>query len=112
MCEFKVKLNSENQLKDVCNEIIYANVDENIILRDILGSTNIVESAIITEVSVTSARMTLFYSPILKNILKFLKLQKKCYEEKLLDQKIVDLWNEIKEEGDAFVNSLKKKFGK
>ena len=69
MCEFKVKLNSENELKDVCNEVIYANVDETIVLRDILGSTNEVESAIITEVSVPSAKMTLLYSPILKNIL-------------------------------------------
>ena len=112
MCEFKVKINSENQLKDVCNEIIYAKVDENIILRDILGSTNEVESAIITEVSVPSAKMTLLYSPILKNILKFLKLQNQCYEKGLFDQELSKLWNEIKDEGDAWIDTLKKKFRK
>ena len=111
LCEFKVKLNSENELKEVGNDILYAKVGGNIILRDILGSTTTVESAIITEVSVPSTKMTLFYSPILKNILKFLKLQQKCYEEGKFDNNIAELWEEIKIEGDNFIKSLQTKFG-
>ncbi len=111
LCEFKVKLNAENSVKDVCNEVLYAKIDENIILRDILGTTNTVESAIITEVSVPSAKMTLLYSPILKSILKLLQLQNKCYEEGKFDNKIIEIWDQVKKEGDSFINSLKNKLG-
>ena len=111
LCEFKVKMNSENDVKDVCKDVLYAKIDENIILRDILGTTNTVESAIITEVSVPSAKMTLLYSPILKNILKFLKLQNKCFEEGKFDKKMTEIWEQVKKEGDIFINSLQNKLG-
>ncbi|NVM03724.1 MAG: CooT family nickel-binding protein [Candidatus Helarchaeota archaeon] len=111
MCEFKVKMTSENDVKDVCKDVLYAKIDENIILRDILGTTNTVESAIITEVSVPSAKMTLLYSPILKNILKLLKLQNKCFEEGKFDKKMTEIWEQVKKEGDIFINSLQNKLG-
>lgn len=111
MCEFKVKLDSENNLTDVCNDILYAKIEENVILRDVIGNTNTVESAIITEVSVPSERLTLFYSPLLKNILKLLKIQKKCYEEEKFDLEITKVWEKVKKEGDSFIKSLQKKFG-
>ena len=112
LCEFKVKLSSENNVKDVCQDVLYAKIEENIILRDVLGTTNTVESAIITEVSVPSAKMTLLYSPILKNILKLLKIQTKCYEEGKFDNKMTEIWEAIKKEGDSFINSLQNKLGK
>jgi len=112
LCEFKVKLSSENNVKDVCQDVLYAKIDENIILRDILGTTNTVESAIITEVSVPSARMTLLYSPILKNILKLLKVQTRSYEEGKFDKKMIAIWETIKKEGDSFINSLQNELGK
>jgi hypothetical protein len=104
-------MNAENNVKDVCNDVLYAKIDENIILRDILGTTNTVESAIITEVSVPSAKMTLLYSPILKNILKLLKLQNECYKEGKFDNKMIEIWEKVKKEGDSFINSLQNKLG-
>ncbi len=112
MCEFKVKMISGNEIKDVCNDVLYAKIDENIVLRDVLGTTTTVENAIITEISVPSTKMTLLHSPILGKILKLLKLQNECHEKKIFDKKLMKLWEDIKLEGDAYINSLKKKFGK
>ena len=56
--------------------------------------------------------MTLLYSPILKNILKLLKIQTKCYEEGKFDNKMTEIWEAIKKEGDSFINSLQNKLGK
>jgi predicted RNA-binding protein len=56
MCEFNVIFNGKNQFKDV----VYAKaVDNNVIVKNVLGETKEFKNCTITEVDVNSIKMVL-----------------------------------------------------
>ncbi len=56
MCEFNVIFNGKNQFKDV----VYAKaVDNNVIVKNVLGETKEFKNCTITEVDVNSTKMVL-----------------------------------------------------
>ena len=109
MCEFNIEIIPKNPSHTKIENILMAyHEDGAVICRDILGSSEIIKSAIISEVSVPSEKLTIFQSDILDPIMRFIELLKKCKVEKKYDPKLEQLWDDIKNKGSEMIESLKK----
>lgn len=108
MCEFKVTVSDGGQSSVVATDIVYAElVDGKIILKDILGVSLVVESAIISHVNVNSQQMKLLSLPIINNFIKFIEHYNKCISEREYNSDLEKIWNQFKIDGDTLVEDLK-----
>ncbi|MFB0563161.1 MAG: CooT family nickel-binding protein [Candidatus Lokiarchaeia archaeon] len=108
MCEFKVSVSDGKQSSVVATDIVYAEqVEGKIVLRDILGVSSEVESAIISYVNVNSQQMKLLSLPVLQSFIKFIELYTKCTEDGKYDPEIEGAWNQLKIEGNQILEDLK-----
>lgn len=108
MCEFKVSVSDGKQSSIVATDIVYAEqVEGKIVLRDILGVSSEVESAIISYVNVNSQQMKLLSLPILQSFIKFIELYTKCTADGKYAPEIEGAWNQLKIEGNQIVEDLK-----
>ncbi len=110
MCEFKVSVSDGSESSFVANDIVYAEqVEGKIVLRDILGVSSVVESAIISYVNVNSQQMKLLSLPILNSFTKLIELYTKCTADGKFDPEIESAWDQLKIEGNLLVEDLKGK---
>lgn len=113
LCELKVINKDGGKEQKVGEDIIYAKVsDDHVLLRDILGGVTKIHGAIIEEVDINSEILKLASSPIIIKINKFLDACRRCESEKVYDEKVEALWEEIKASGDDFIRTLWKKYGR
>ncbi|MEM3437965.1 MAG: CooT family nickel-binding protein [Nitrososphaerales archaeon] len=111
MCEFKVISKEGDKERNVGEDIVYAKfIDDHVLLRDILGEAIKIHGAIIEEVDVNSEILRLVSSPIIIKIKKFLDACNKCDSEKVYDEKLESLWEDVKASGDEIVRNLWKKY--
>ncbi|MHA1145429.1 MAG: CooT family nickel-binding protein [Candidatus Helarchaeota archaeon] len=107
MCEFKVKLIDKKEIRDVAEDVLFAqSTSGQILLKNVLGIPETVQDSIILEVSVPSERMTLISSPILGDLMKFLELQNECYKNGAYNDEIARVWDELKKKGNEFLKEL------
>nr|MDO8079950.1 CooT family nickel-binding protein [Candidatus Freyarchaeota archaeon] len=110
MCEFKVSVSDGEQWSVVATDVVYAEqVEGKIVLRDILGVSSAVESAIISYVNVNSQQMKLLSLPILTSFFKFIELYAKCAADGEYDPEFESIWNQLKIEGNRLIEDLKGK---
>jgi predicted RNA-binding protein len=110
MCEFKVSVSDGKKSSVVATDVVYAEqVEGKIVLRDILGSPSVVDSAIISLVNVNSQQMKLLSLPILTSFIKFVELYTKCAEDGEYDPEFESTWNQLKIEGNRLIEDLKGK---
>lgn len=108
MCEFKVSVSDGKQSSVVATDVVYAEqVEGKIILRDILGVSSDVESAIISYVNVNSQQMKLLSLPILTSFFKFIEMYAKCASEGKYNPEVESTWNKLKNEGMRLIEELK-----
>jgi|GEM_PF-1623643 predicted RNA-binding protein len=113
LCEFKVISKEGEKEKKVGEDIVYAKFSEDhVLLKDILGRDIKIHGAIIEEVDVNSEILKLASSPLIIKINKFLYAYHKCDSEKVYDEKIEALWEDVKASGDEVIRTLWKKYGK
>jgi predicted RNA-binding protein len=113
LCELKVISKDGGKEQKVGEDIIYAKVsDDYVLLKDVLGGATRIHGAIIEEVDINSETLRLVSSPIIIEINKFLDVYHRCESEKVYDEKVEALWEEIKASGDDFVRTLWKKYGR
>jgi predicted RNA-binding protein len=101
MCELSVSLNEDGQSRQIAKDVVYAlqNVDS-VIVKDILGTSTKVTSAMITKINITNETLTLKTHPLVGQFLKFFSL---CTE---MDGSISDInqaWNQLKKMGDELI---------
>ncbi|MEM3561600.1 MAG: CooT family nickel-binding protein [Candidatus Jordarchaeaceae archaeon] len=109
MCEFKVTVSDGKKSSIVATDIIYAEqVEGKVILRDILGASSEVNSAIISYVNVNSQQLKLLSLPIIENFARFLQLYTKSVTDGKYNPEIEETWNQLKNEGNQLINNLKK----
>jgi predicted RNA-binding protein len=101
MCELSVLLNEDGQSRQIAKDAVYAlqNVDS-VIVKDILGTSTKVTSAMITKINITNETLTLITHPLVGEFLKFFAL----YTE--TNGSISDLdqaWNQLKKMGDELI---------
>ncbi len=109
MCEFKVTVSDGKKSSIVATDIIYAEqVEGKVILRDILGVSSEVNSAIISYVNVNSQQLKLLSLPILKTFTRFLEIYAKSVTEDKYNPEIEETWNQLKNEGNQLIENLKK----
>jgi predicted RNA-binding protein len=110
MCEFKVSVSDGKQSSVVATDVVYAEQTEGkIILKDILGVSSAVESAIISYVNVNSQQMKLLSSPMFTSFFKFIEIYAKCAKEGRYNPEVESTWKQLKKEGDQLIEELKNK---
>lgn len=111
LCEFKVIKKEGDKEKKIGEDIVYAKLSEDhVLLKDILGGTIKIHGAIIEEVDVNSEILKLASSPIFIKMNKFLDACHKCESEKVYNEKVEVLWDDVKASGDEIVRTLWKKY--
>lgn len=110
MCEFKVSVYDGKKSSVVATDVVYAEqIGEKIVLRDILGVSSTVESAMISYVNVNSQQMKLLSLPILASFSKFIEMYVKYAAEGKYISELENIWNKIKKEGEQLIEELKGK---
>ena len=107
MCELSVLLNEDGQSRQIAKDVVYAlqNVDS-VIVKDILGTSTEVTSAMITKINITNETLTLITHPLIGEFLKFFALFTET------DGSITDIdqaWNQLKKMGDELILIKEKK---
>ncbi|MHA1262275.1 MAG: CooT family nickel-binding protein [Candidatus Freyarchaeota archaeon] len=110
MCEFKVLVSDGKSSSVVATDIVYAEqVEGRVILRDILGVSSEVDSAVISYVNVNSQQMKLLSLPILASFLRFVEQYTQCVSGGGSTADVESAWNRLVEEGGRLIESLKGK---
>ncbi|WXG40193.1 MAG: CooT family nickel-binding protein [Candidatus Freyarchaeum deiterrae] len=110
MCEFKVSVSDSVKSSVVATDVVYAEqVEGKVVLRDILGVSSVVDSAIISYVNVNSQQMKLLSLPIFTSFIKFIELYNKCAADGECDPEFESAWNKLKLEGNQLIEDLKSK---
>jgi len=113
MCEFKVSARAGLKEKKVAEDIISAKIEEQeLVLRDVLGSAKRFKGMIISEVDVEREVMTLTEIPVLPQILSFIEFYNLCQAQGKYCEEIESKWEEVKASGDELIRSLWKKYEK
>jgi predicted RNA-binding protein len=109
MCEFKVTVSDGKKSSIAATDIIYAEqVEGKVILRDILGASLEVNSAIISYVNVNTQQLRLLSIPILESLTKFLGLYIECVKNGRYNAEIEEAWDRLKNEGKKLIDGLRK----
>lgn len=107
MCEFKVVLEDDGKLREVASDIIHIKLEGNMLmLRDIIGKTVKLKSAIITEVNVPREELKLYSNSLLDKVLTFIKKYNECVRTGTYSEDLEELWEEVKAEGSEMIRSL------
>ncbi|MEX2707144.1 MAG: CooT family nickel-binding protein [Candidatus Freyrarchaeum guaymaensis] len=110
MCEFKVSVSDGKSSSVVATDIVYAEqVEGRVVLRDILGVSSEVDSAVISYVNVNSQQMKLLSLPILSSFLRFVELYTQCASGRGATDELESVWNRLTEEGNRLIEGLKSK---
>ena len=112
MCELKVTLNEDGQAKEVAEDVVYVKLkDQNLILRDVLGRSKIIEGALVEELDISKESLALVKAPLLLKVVKFLTLYNEVLSSGKYDQNIELAWEEVKAEGDKCIREAWTKLG-
>ncbi|MEM3614617.1 MAG: CooT family nickel-binding protein [Nitrososphaerales archaeon] len=104
MCELKVSLKEDGKSVEVAQDVIYVKLSEqNLILRDVLGSSKIVEGALVEELDISKESLILLKSPLLTKVARFLSILNASISTRRYDQSIEAAWEDVKAEGDRCV---------
>jgi len=100
LCELSVLLNEDGEQRQIAKDIVYALQNgDTLIIKDILGASKEVTSAMIAKVNITNETLTLIAHPLVGQFLKFFAL--------LIDESSISdikkTWNNLKEMGDEFI---------
>ena len=105
MCELSVLLNKDGESQQIAKDVVYALQNgDRLIVKDILGTTTEISSAMIAKVNITNETLTLIAHPLVGQFLKFFAL----YTE--TDGSISDIeqaWNQLKKMGDELIKRSK-----
>jgi predicted RNA-binding protein len=113
MCEFKVYILENGEMKKIAEEIIKAKLENGYIeLNDILGSSKKVENALIEEINVSKESLTLKKVFIFSELMNFLRIYKESEEKCIYTPEIEVAWEEVKAKGDELIKTLWKKYGR
>jgi len=112
MCELKVTLKEDGKLTQVAEDVVYVKIaEQNLILKDVLGRTKIVEDALVEELDISKESLTLVKAPLLIKAAKFLSLYESALSSGKYDQSLEAAWEEVKAEGDRCVREAWAKLG-
>jgi predicted RNA-binding protein len=112
MCELKVTLREDGKVADVAEDVVYVKLSErNLILRDVLGRSKIVEDALVDELDISKESLTLVKSPLLTKAAKFLSLYDAVLSSGKYDQSLEAAWEEVKAEGDRCIREAWARLG-
>ncbi|MEM4165470.1 MAG: CooT family nickel-binding protein [Nitrososphaerales archaeon] len=104
MCELKVSLKEDGKSVEVAQDVIYVKLSEqNLILRDVLGSSKIVEGALVEELDISKESLILLKSPLLTKVARFLSILNTSISTRRYDQSIEAAWEDVKAEGDRCI---------
>ena len=103
MCELSVLLNEDGEQRQIAKNIVYALQNrDTLIIRDILGASKEVPSAMIAKVNITNETLTLIADPLVGQFLKFFSL----LNDKSSVSDIQKAWKRLKEMGDEFIQTI------
>jgi predicted RNA-binding protein len=104
MCELKVTLKEEGRSTEVAEDVVYVKLSgRNLILKDVLGGSRVVEDALVEELDISKESLTLVKAPLLAKAVKFLSLYNAALSSGKYDQSLEAAWEEVKAEGDRCV---------
>jgi len=113
MCEFKVYVLENGEMKKIAEEIIKAKLKNGYIeLNDILGLSKKVENVLIEEINVNNESLLLKKTFMLPEVMNFLRIYEECEEKEVYMPEIETAWEEVKAKGDELIKTLWKKFGR
>jgi len=104
MCELKVTLKEDGKLTEVAEDVVYVKLSEhNLVLKDVLGRSKIVEDALVEELDISKEHLTLVKAPLLTKAARFLSLYSEALSSGKYDQSLEAAWEEVKAEGDRCI---------
>lgn len=100
------------EAREVAEDIVYVKLGEqNLVLRDVLGRSKILEDALVEELDVSKESLTLVKAPLLLKAAKFLSLYNAALSSGKYDQRMELAWEEVKAEGDRCIREAWSKLG-
>lgn len=104
MCELKVTLRENGFTREVAQDVVYVKLSgQDLILKDALGASKIVEGALVEELDISKESLTLLKAPLLTKAVKFLNALNASISNGRYDQSIEATWEEVKAEGDRCI---------
>jgi len=107
MCEFKLRVRENDELKNIANGIVLGTLEEDKMVFRGLGVEEKIEGALITELNVIaeeSAYIEIIKSPIISEFLKFFSQYLKYKQGKMENSDIIDIWKKTSE---SIMNHIK-----
>jgi predicted RNA-binding protein len=100
MCELSVLLNKDGESQQIAKDIVYALQDgDTMVVRDILGTSTQVSSAMIAKLNITNETLTLIAHPLVGQFLKFFAL---LTDESSISE-VEQAWDQLKKMGDELI---------
>ena len=100
MCELSVLLNEDGESRQIAKAVVYALQNgDMLIVKDILGASTEVSSAMIAKVNITNETLTLVAHPLVGQFLKFFALLTDTSDKSDIEQ----AWNQLKELGEELL---------
>lgn len=100
LCELSVLLNKDGESQQIAKDVVYAIQNgDTLIVKDILGASTEVSSAMITKLNITNETITLIAHPLVGQFLKFFALL--TDESSISD--IEHAWGQLKNMGDELI---------
>ena len=97
---------------EVAEDIVYVKLEQqNLILKDVLGRSKIIEDALVEELDISRESLTLIKAPLLIKAAKFLSIYNAALSMGRYDQSIEAAWEEVKAEGDRCIREAWAKLG-
>lgn len=104
LCELKVTLKENNVAKKVAEDVVYVKLSEqNLILKDVIGNSKVIEGALVEELDISKESLTLLKAPLLAKVARFLSILNSSISAGRYDQNIETAWEEVKAEGDRYI---------
>jgi predicted RNA-binding protein len=102
MCELSVLLNKDGESQQIAKDIVYALQDgDTMVVRDILGTSTQVSSAMIAKLNITNETLTLIAHPLVGQFLKFFAL---LTDESSISE-VEQAWDQLKKMGDELIQT-------
>jgi len=105
-------LKDNGKATEVAEDIVYVKLEQqNLILKDVLGRSKIIEDALVEELDISRESLTLIKAPLLIKAAKFLSIYNAALSMGRYDQSIEAAWEEVKAEGDRCIREAWAKLG-
>jgi predicted RNA-binding protein len=100
MCELSVLLNKDGESQQIAKDVVYALQNgDTLIVKDILGTSTEVSSAMIAKVNIANETLTLIAHSLVGKFLKFFAL---LTDESDISE-IKQAWGQLKKAGDELI---------